>query len=101
MDKEELTPKSKIKKYRNDYYKNRYKTDQVYRAKRLAYYSRKTEDCKKCGKRIPSYDLGVCYKCDPSQIKSDLGRKKKIEVKNEEPELQEFNYCCPKCNHKF
>lgn len=83
----ELSKEEKMKKYKREYYKQKYQNDEVFKAKKqLANrlrYQRKTINCEKCNFRInKEFESTLCSSCligEQNQIKSNRGRKKKIE----------------------
>lgn len=83
----ELSEEDKIKKYRREYYKNKYKNDEEFRKKKQLMnrnrYNRKTINCEKCNFRIKKdFENTICAKCligEQNQVKSNRGRKKKLE----------------------
>lgn len=92
-----LNNKDKIKRYRTDFYRNKYRNDKDYRDKKREYnkqrYDRLTLNCKTCSRRWhrdvlhdPDYNNFICPDCLPEnkveQSKSKRGRPKKIKTDN-------------------
>ena len=83
----ELSNEEKLKKYRREYYKNKYKNDEEFRKRKQMLnrnkYVRKTINCVKCNFRInKEFENNTCLKCligEEKQVKSNRGRKKKLE----------------------
>lgn len=83
----ELSKEEQIKKYKREYYKNKYNNDEEFRKKKQALnrarYERKTINCIKCNFRVKKeFENNVCVKCligEQTQVKSNRGRKKKLE----------------------
>lgn len=78
-----IQPITDYKKYRRDYYRNKYANDPEYKDKKKEkarnHYVRKTKECPECDNRI-KMDEDKCNTCkykNVEMVKSKRGRKKR------------------------